>query len=371
MKLVVALAVLLLLAVPSAHAQSGIVNVDYGRSWPLSLAVDSARGVVYVDGESGIYPPIGFSFGIINASTDALERVLPLPSTPGEMALDGSTGTVYVAGDRSVSVFDWKTQSFDRTIQLKLPVFDMVFDNVTGDIIFTSGNAVYQLDPTTGSVLGNATVGNAAEGIAIDETKGKIYVANYLSGSISVLGSADLSIIKTIQLPEPAYPSALVLNRLGNELFASTDENSVVVIDTSTESIVRSIVLGQTGVNGTSVLAIDERSNDLFVATNPGDTIVEVDAYSGGVFARYTVASTVYEMTVDQATRKLYVTNYHQVSVISPQYGRVTGSTPILAALIVAVVAVVALAGALYFRRVTASGGMRGGLPSQPRTPLS
>jgi DNA-binding beta-propeller fold protein YncE len=369
-KLFAVVAILLLLAVPVAHSQSGTVNIDYGRSWPLSLVVDSARGVIYVDSESGDYPPTGFSLGIINSSTDTLERVVGLPVTPGAMALDSSTGTVYVAGAESVEVFNPKTAAFDRTISLARPVFDLVFDNVTGDLLFTSGRAVYQLDPATGTVLRNATVGNGAEGIAVDEAKGEVYVASYLSASVSVLASADLTLIKTIQLPLPAYPSVLVLDRTANELFASTDAENVIVIDTSTESVARSIDLGHAGANGTSVLAMDDSNDDLFVATNPGNTIVEVDASNGGVFATYKVASTVYDMTVDQATGRLYATNYHQLSVVSPQYGRVTDSTPIIAALVVAA-AIVIVAGVLYFRRFTASGGMRGGPPSQPRTPLS
>ncbi len=51
-----ALVLALLLAQP-ATAATYPVNVPYGRSWPLSVVVDSARGLAYVDATSGEYPP--------------------------------------------------------------------------------------------------------------------------------------------------------------------------------------------------------------------------------------------------------------------------------------------------------------------------
>lgn len=362
-----AVVVLVLLATPAAFAESTQVNIDYGRSWPLSLAIDSARGVVYLDGESGIYPPTGFSFGIINSTSGALQKVLPLPGEPGELALDESTGTVYVAGATAVNVFDSRTQSFGKQLAVGLPISDVVYDNFSNRLLLTSGGAVYQLDPSTGKVLGSMPVGRSAQGIAVDWVNGEVYVADYLSASVSVLRAGDLSLLKAISLPAPAFPSSLTFDRARNAVYATTDGSSILTIDTKTGSVVRRIDLSSAGIEAASVISLDEKDGLLFVASNPGNSVVEVDATSGAVLAMYPVASTVYEMAFDQATGRLYATNYHQVTVITPSHR--TPYTMLLAVVAVVSLALIAsLLTFLYSRRFTASGGTRGGPPSQPRT---
>ncbi len=179
-----AVLVILVLSLQVVCAQSAGISIVYGRSWPRSMAVDSQRGVLYVDGVSGIYPPTGFSFGIINASTHSVERVLPLNVTAGEMALDESSGDVYVAGYSSIEVFDGRAQAFVRQIDVGIPVFYLLYDGGSGKLFFTNGqNGVFEVDPPTGRVLANATVGNGAEGLALDHSSDDLYVADFLSNS--------------------------------------------------------------------------------------------------------------------------------------------------------------------------------------------
>lgn len=370
MRALVALVIAVLLAVPVVQAQSNGVNIVYGRSWPESLVVDSARGIIYIDASSGDYPPTGFSFGVINASAEAVTRVVGLPVFPGELALDESTGTVYVGGNNSIAVFDGKTQSFVRTIPLRVPVFGLACDNATGDVLFTSGNGVYQLNPATGKILTSVTTGTDAEDIALDYSNGEVFVSNYLSASISVLRSSDLSPIKTVQLPKPSYPSELALDARNNLLYATTDENSILVIDATSNSIVTSLALPGSNANGTYAVAVDDHSNRVFAVAEPGTTITELDGASGAIAAQFRVISAVFDLAVDQRTGELYVSNYHQVTVFTPPYTPINNlDLPVAALVLVATAVVVAIL--LYFRRVTASGGMRGGPPSPPQTPLA
>jgi hypothetical protein len=159
---------LLILSLSASNAQSAPITIDYGRSWPRSMVVDSSRGLVYIDGMSGIYPPTGYSFGIINASTHLVMKVLPLDVISGEMALNPSTGDVYVAGSDSIEVFDGGTQSFVKQITVGVPLLYIAYDNRTGDVFFSAGDRVYQVDPRTGALLKNTTVGIDAGGIVIN-----------------------------------------------------------------------------------------------------------------------------------------------------------------------------------------------------------
>ncbi len=319
----VSLLVLLLASVPSSYAQSAGFTIDYGRSWPRSMAVDPGRGVVYVDGESGIYPPTGFSFGIINASTHAVERVLPLNVTAGEMAIDESSGDVYVAGSKSIDVFAGRTQAFAKQIDVGIPVFYILYDDGSGNLFITNGlNGVFEVDPRTGAMLANATVGNGAEGLALDPSSRELFVADYLSGSISVLQASSLALVKTIILPTPCYPSQIALNPKTHLLYSTTGVNAIDVVDTVAETFVQRVVVAPLRSNSTSAIALDDETNSVFVLTGPGTIITQVDGSTDAVVGRFAVSSDAYEVAVNQATGELYVTVYHQISAFGVTHSR-------------------------------------------------
>lgn len=319
------------------------------------MAVDSGRGVLYVDGVSGIYPPTGFSFGIINASTHAVERVLPLNVTAGEMAIDESSGDVYVAGSNSIEVFDWRTQSFVRQIDVGVPVLYILYDGGSGNLFITNGlNSVFEVDPRTGTVLANATVGSGAEGLALDQSSRELYVADYLSGSISVLRASSLSMVTTIALPAPCYPSQIVLNPKTRMLYSTTGVNAIDVVDSATNRFVQSVIVAPLTSNSTSAIALDDETNSVFVLTGPGTTITQVDGSSESVVGRFAVSSDAYEVAVNQATGELYVTVYHQISVFSVTHGPANVFLQeVVPAVILATAAVVAV---LHARRASKRG---------------
>jgi len=313
----VAIIVLVVLA-PPPQAEPVVLSIAYGRSWPQSIVVDSARHLVYIDGLSGLYPPGGFSFGVINSSSLALISVLPLGVTAGELALDGNTGTVYVAGNESIAVYDGRSRTFVRTIGLKLPVYGMAFDASTGYLFLTSDNSVLQLDPTTGSVLRSALVGNSGQGIAVDSSRGEILVASYLSASVSVLRSSDLSRVATVLLPQSFYPARLALDEGRGMLYVTTDERWVARVSLWNDSLVGNLIASTSDANGTYALAIDSARNRLFVAAEPGESVAELDASTGAFISNFALESAAVEMAVDSQSGRLYVTDYHQVTVITP-----------------------------------------------------
>ena len=364
-----AVAIAILFTLPTLQSGSSLVNIAYGRSWPRSIVIDSGRQRAYIDGISGIFPPDGFSFGVVYLGNGSIGKVLGLPGTPGELALDASTRTVYVSGQNFVAVVDALNMTVERTITLKIPVFSMVFDNSTGDLLLTSGNKVFQLDPASGRLLRNATVGQAAEGMAVDTAAGVVFVANYLSSSISVLRSADLTLVKTIQIPSPAYPSKLSLDTKRGVLYATTDEQSVVRVSSTTYAVIGSITVSGSSQNGTYDVAVDPVKDRLFVATEPGTTISEVNATTGGTLSTFTVYSQAYELVVDQATGTLYVTNYHQITAYTPaDVFRPATSMPERGLLALLVLVPAALVVYALVRKFRSNGGRRGGPDPLPRT---
>jgi DNA-binding beta-propeller fold protein YncE len=304
----------LLLAQP-VTAVSYPVTIPYGRSWPLSVVVDSSRGLAYVDGMSGIYPPTGFSFGVINLTGHIVMKVLPLDEIPGALALDQSNGNVYIGGNESIQVFDAGNQSMGRRIAVGHPVRSIALDvGVSPDLFVTAGNEVYAVNPQSGRIMGNATVGNGANGMALDPSTGNLYVSEYPDSEIFVFHARDLSPVGTIRIPVCCAEQMAVDPRT-HLLFATTGTRFVEAINTQSNTLLSNIPVSSSGQNSTNLVAVDNATGRVFVASSPGGSIVELDSSGGAVVGGFKVTSQVAGIAVDSQTHELYATNYHQLTV--------------------------------------------------------
>jgi len=341
------LVLVILFLVQSASASTYPLTITPGRSWPMSIVADSARGLVYFDATSGEYPPTGFSFGIINASTHEVIKVLPLDVYAGPLALDQETGNVFVAGSTTIAVFDAANQTFVRQINVGKPVLSMAYDSSVSENLFvTSGYQVLAIDPQTGEVVRNATFANNVDGIALDSSNGRLYVGEYPQGGISVLEAASLVRVGTIGLPG-CCALQFALDERAQMLYATTGTNNVYVVNTGTDSFVKSFQVTSSGQNSTNAVVVDNMTGRVYVASSPGGSVLELDT-AGDIVQHYDVQSQVAGLAVDTKTQELYATNYHQVTVFDAAESR----TFLLAIFIgVAVVAIGAILVYLFTRR--------------------
>ena len=338
----------LLLAQP-VTAATYPVTIPYGRSWPLSVVVDATRGFVYVDGMSGIYPPTGFSFGVINATSHELVKTLPVDEIPGDLALDRANGNVYIGGNESIEVYDAGNQSTGRTIHMGLPIRSIAFDiGASQDLFVTAGNQVYAVNPQSGRILANATVGNGANGLALDPSTGRLYVSEYPDSEIFVFRAQDLSLLGAFKIPV-CCAEQMAINQRTHVLFATTGTRFVVVVDTQNDEVLKSTPVASSGLNSTNLVAVDNATGRVFVSSSPGGSIVELDSTGGTVTGVFRVASQVAGIAVDPKTHELYATNYHQVTVFDVSRGRLL--LFVLAIVAAAVVAVAAVALVVILRR--------------------
>ena len=347
-KALLAVAVLLLLTSQSAGGASYPISISYGRSWPLSIAVDSARGLVYVDSTSGENPPVGFTFGVINATSHSLIRSIPLDEIPGPVAFDQESGVAYVGGNISI-------QAFNATSAIKMvdtsghQILGMTFDSsASPDIFFTSGSGVFALDPVSSEIVRNATVPNGPYWPVLDPDNGMLYVSEYISGGIAVLNASTLALVTTIALPS-CCAAQMALDASTQTLYASTGRNSVYMVDAATDVFVKSAQVAQSSQNSTGPIAVDNVTDRVYVGSSPGGSILELDGSTGAVVGTFLVQSQVAGLAVDTKTQELYATNYHQVTVFDATKTR---SFRLLFGLVlVAVAAVVVIAVFVLLRR--------------------
>jgi DNA-binding beta-propeller fold protein YncE len=287
----------------------------------MSIVADSTRGVVYFDATSGEFPPTGFSFGIINATTHEVTKVLPLSVESGPMVLDQEDGDVYVAGSTSIAVFDAASQTFARQIAVGLPIQSMAYDSsVSRDLFITSGSRVLALDPLTGDTVRNATFTNDVDGLVLDPSNGRLYVGQYPEGGILVLDAASLAQVGTVGLPG-CCALQLALDGGTQTLYAATGTNYVYVVNAGTDAFERSVQVAQSAQNSTGAIAADNVTGRVYVASSPGGSILELDA-AGSVVQHYLVQTQVAGLAVDTRSQELYASNYHQITVFDAARNR-------------------------------------------------
>ena len=307
--------VVFLFLTQAASATSYPLNITPGRSWPFSVVADSSRGLVYFDSSSGEYPPIGFSFGVINATSHEVIKILPLNVNPGPMVLDQQTGDVYVAGDTSIAVFDGGNQSFVREIQVGHPILSIAFDSSASPNLFaTSGNTLYSLDPQTGAKVGNATFANDLDGAVLDPANGRLFVGQYPAGGIEVLNASNLETVGTIGVPS-CCALQFALDERTQTLYTSTGTNSVFVVNAATDTFDKSLEVAQSSQNSTNAIVVDDATGRLFVGSSPGASVLEVDGANGRVARVLNVFTQANGLALDTETQELYVANYHQLTV--------------------------------------------------------
>lgn len=83
-------------------------------------------------------------------------------------------------------------------------------------------------------------VGDEPQSVALSVDNAKAYVANAVSGTVSVISTANFSVVKTISVG--AEPWAIAITPNGSKAYvANSSSNSVSVINTATDTVIKTI----------------------------------------------------------------------------------------------------------------------------------
>ncbi|MEW6734408.1 MAG: hypothetical protein AB1489_23985 [Acidobacteriota bacterium] len=135
----------------------------------------------------------------------------------------------------------------------KVQAFADPFPNYSSPIVLNNGNRfVWVVNPDNNSVtridVGNEPnfsaimipVGREPQSLVLSGDDTKVYVANAVDGTVSVISTATNQVTKTIKVG--SEPRAVVLSPNGTRLYvANSTANSVSVIDTKTDTVIKTI----------------------------------------------------------------------------------------------------------------------------------
>ena len=152
-----------------------------------------------------------------------------------------------------------------------------------------------------------------------------LYVANYLSNSISIIETITYRLMDTIALNIGFGPTELTIPPFSRTLYVTaTDSNAVIAIDTLTKSILKKIDVGQrpigiaSGPNGQYVYVANSYSNNISVIETRTNNVVNTIGAGGepkylAVYQRYMVVS-------NSQSNSLMFIDRHSLKVVSTAF---------------------------------------------------
>jgi YVTN family beta-propeller protein len=168
-------------------------------------------------------------------------------------------------------------------------------------------------------ISGSVSTGSGSDGICWDSTNDNIWVANLLSGSVSVVDPKSLAVIANFNIGR-AVVVPICDTALGKVFI--TDRNGLLLeFNASTLQFEKSIAVGA----GAEGIALDSISQKLYVGNTISNTISVIDAKSGLVTATISGVNAAYGMALNQSSGLLYVSdNYDNLlNIIDTQSNQI------------------------------------------------
>lgn len=267
------------------------------RASPVSIAVNTATGRVYVAnaGDGAV--------SVLDPDSDAVVATIPVGLHPYSIAADPATGNVFVThtfGDQ-ISLIDGATNT---VTQIHTGSADLIAVNSrTGTIYLLGyGGAVTVLDEASRKFTRRA-VGRHAWALTLNETSGTVYVTRIEDADLAAIkGSSSEPAI----LPAGAIPCAIAVDSKTNTLYvANYGDNTVTAVNAGTGQAIATLAVGERP----KAIAFDPVLNLIYVANAGGNTVTVIDAAMNTILATLPAGKSPYALAVVPGSSRLYVAN--------------------------------------------------------------
>jgi Uncharacterized conserved protein len=186
---------------------------------------------------------------VIDPATNAVTATIPLPNTPGALAISPAAGKAYVGLSNYIypqgqlAIVDLTSQSMVDSIPLPFHIWSIALHPIGSSVWTIPGddsNTVVPIDLFSKTIGQAVNVGKGPLGIALTPDGQRAYVANQTSGTVSVVDTGSGSVVATI--PVGIYPDCVAVNPLGTEVWVGTQgppgTSRLSVIAISTNAII-------------------------------------------------------------------------------------------------------------------------------------
>ena len=199
----------------------------------------------------------------------------------------------------------------------------------TTDTIYVANyysGTVSVIDGATNTVTATVTVGTWPQGVGVDPTTDTIYVANENSDNVSVIDGATNAVTATIAVGY--YPRGVWVDPTTDTVYvANAGSHSVSVIDGATNAVTATVTVATNPIG----VAVDPTTDTVYVVNHTTDNVSVIDGATNAVTATVTVSTGPRDVAVDPTTDTIYVVNTgsHSVSVIDGATNTVTATVTV------------------------------------------
>ena len=266
---------------------------------PNCIVVDAAVNRIYVvNTGSG-------NISVIDGSTDRVVKTLPGEEHPYAIGFDAALHRAYVTNTYSnkVTIIDTATDTvqplpvgskdYVETDARRRRAFFISYEDPTLTIVDAS-NAIHHED------LGLSH----PWGLAVDEQRGIVYVTEIGKNRLIAYHEEDG---RTDRIPTGAMPDAVVIDETANRIYvANYVGDSVTVIDGATMKPVATIAAG----HHPQALAVDGKRHRIFVANTHSNDATVIDGATNRALGTIPAGTNPYAVAIEPESGDAYVANY-------------------------------------------------------------
>ena len=308
-----------------------------GISTPAVAAFSPNGAVAYVTANSGQ------SVMVVNTANHSVMSTIPIGANPNGTAVSPDGNRVYTANlQGGVSVIDTATNSVVNTIPLAIGSLRVAVspDGTRGYVTNQVQNTVTVINLTDDTVVTTLRGFNVPVHVALNPDGTRAYVSNVAGGpgSVTVIETATNTVIDTVQLggdDSTFTPSGFGFSPDGSRLYvADVAGNNITVLNTADHSVVETI----SGITSPSALAISRDGSLAYVASADAKTFSIVSIATHAVVVTYQLDDAPNEVTVSPGGSQILITrpSANSVSVLrrtqavnhAPVAGTPTVGTP-------------------------------------------
>jgi YVTN family beta-propeller protein len=216
------------------------------ESGPAGVAVNPITNKIYVTNAGYYIPSLHFIYSstvsVIDGATNSITNTITVRNEPSGVGVNPNTNEIYVANalNNTVSVIDGSSNSVVSTVLVGSNAAFVTVNPNTNKIYVVDASGIEVIDGSTNSVT--SVISGSYVALGVNPNTDKIYAINK-SSTVSVIDGSTNNVVDTI--PVGSNPEGITVNPSMNKIYvADSDSRTVSVIDGVTDKIINTISLG-------------------------------------------------------------------------------------------------------------------------------
>ena len=182
------------------------------------------------------------------------------------------------------------------------------------------------IDTATNTVTATVTVGDGPFGVAATPDGSRVYVANFTSGTVSVIDTATNAVVATVTVEDGTQ--GVVVTPEGSRVYVTNRSAATVsVIDTATNLVTATVTVG----GSPSGIDVSPDGSRVYLANSFSGTVSVIDTATNAVVATVAVGNSPRGVAVMPDGSRVYVANSNSrtVSVIDTSNNMVVATVQV------------------------------------------